>query len=75
MSRGVEHGRGAGVLPGVEQRRAEKVAQPELQRRVVIGALDAVLEQADIIACSVDRIVDGGSDSAPGSLKRTGMTS
>src|SRR5260370_25681320 len=46
-SYGVEHGRGARVLTGVEKRRAEEVAKPEPERRVMTSAFDAVLEKVD----------------------------
>jgi hypothetical protein len=44
---GIEHGCGMSAFPGVEERRAEEVPQPELQGRVMASPLDAVLEQAD----------------------------
>jgi hypothetical protein len=44
---GREERRGAAVLPGREQCGREEVAQPEVDERVVTGALDAVVEDAD----------------------------
>ncbi len=53
VSDAVEECGGTRVLPGVEQRGGQEVPQLKREERVVTGALDAVLEEADRFGRSV----------------------